>query len=154
MRTGQTLTLAPMQTVADQPETPVGIPRLELRDLSKSFRASRALRGASLTVAPGEIHGLVGENGSGKSTLVKVLSGYHSPDPGGALRIDGRPVELPVRPSAMRECGLSVVHQDLGLIDDFSVVENMRVGTFRVGRISRAIRWRDEREQARASLAE
>jgi len=46
-----------------------------------------------------------------------------------------------------------VVHQDLGLIDDFTVVENMRVGLFRVGRLSRAIRWRQERELARVSLA-
>jgi ribose transport system ATP-binding protein len=53
----------------------------------------------------------------------------------------------------MRRFGLSVVHQDLGLVDGFSVVENMRVGDFRVGRVSRAIRWREERERARASLA-
>jgi ribose transport system ATP-binding protein len=143
-----------MENLAAQPDRPVGVPRLELRELSKSFGANHALRDASLVLAPGEIHGLVGENGSGKSTLVKVLSGYHAPDPGGSLLIDGRAVDLPVRPAAMRTFGLSVVHQDLGLIDEFSVVENMRVGSFRVGRLSRAIRWRNERELARASLAE
>ena len=142
-----------MEIVAEQPEAPVGVPRLELRDASKTFRASRALRGVSMTIAPGEIHGLVGENGSGKSTLVKILSGYHSPD-AGSLRIDGHEVELPPDPSAMKTFGLSVVHQDLGLLDAFSVVENMRVGSFRVNRLSRAIRWRNEREQARAALAE
>lgn len=128
-------------------------PRLELRHLSKSFRASRALTDVSLAVGPGEVHGLVGENGSGKSTLVKVLSGYHAPDRGASLLIDGQPVELPVRPAAMRRLGLSVVHQDLGLVDAFSVVENMRVGVFGVRRFTRAIRWRQERELARASLA-
>jgi ribose transport system ATP-binding protein len=106
-----------------------------------------------MVVHPGEIHGLVGENGSGKSTLVKVLSGYHRPDPGGALFIDGEPVTLPVRPAAVRRLGLSVVHQDLGLLDAFSVLENMRVGLFGVRRFSRAIRWRQERELARATLA-
>jgi ribose transport system ATP-binding protein len=128
-------------------------PRLELRELSKSFGPSQALRDASMVVHPGEVHGLVGENGSGKSTLVKVLSGYHRPDPGGALFIDGKPVALPVRPAAVRRLGLSVVHQDLGLLDDFSVLENMRIGLFGVRRFSRAIRWRQERELARATLA-
>ena len=126
--------------------------RLELRALSKSFGASQALRDVSMVVQPGEVHGLVGENGSGKSTLVKVLSGYHRPDAGGSLWIDGRPVELPVRPAVVRRFGLSVVHQDLGLIDSFSVLENMRVGLFGPRRFSRAIRWRQERELARASL--
>jgi ribose transport system ATP-binding protein len=129
-------------------------PRLEVRDLSKTFGASRALDGVSVLVRPREVHGLVGENGSGKSTLVKILSGYHAPDAGASLLIDGEPVGLPVRPAVARRFGLSVVHQDLGLIDSFSVVENMRVGLFHVGRISRTIRWRQERELARAALAE
>jgi ribose transport system ATP-binding protein len=127
--------------------------RLELGGISKSFRAVQALREVSLVVEPGEIHGLVGENGSGKSTLVKILSGYHTPDRGGWLAIDGEPIDLPVRPAAMRKLGVSVVHQDLGLIDSFSVVENMRVGLFGVRRFSRAIHWRRERELARAALA-
>ncbi len=126
--------------------------RLELRALSKTFAASQALRDVSMVVHPREVHGLVGENGSGKSTLVKVLSGYHRPDAGASLWIDGRAVELPVRPAAVRRLGLAVVHQDLGLIDSFSVLENMRVGLFGVRRFSRAIRWRQERELARAAL--
>jgi ribose transport system ATP-binding protein len=128
-------------------------PRLELRGISKSFRAVQALLDVSMVIEPGEIHGLVGENGSGKSTLVKVLSGYHAPDRGGSLTIDGESMDLPVRPAAMRKLGLSVVHQDLGLIDSFSVVENLRVGLFGVRRFSRAISWRRERELARSVLA-
>src|SRR5437763_2629773 len=62
-------------------------------------------------------------------------------------------MDLPVRPAAMRKRGLSVVHQDLGLIDSFSVVENLRVGLFGVRRLSRAIPWRRERELARSALA-
>ena len=130
------------------------MPRLQLRHLSKSFGASRALDDVSMVVGPGEIHGLVGENGSGKSTLVKILSGYHAPDPGGSLLVDGQPVGLPVRPAAARRFGLSVVHQDLGLIDSFSVAENMRVGLFQVRRFSRSINWRQERERARLALAD
>jgi len=106
-----------------------------------------------MIVEPGEIHGLVGENGSGKSTLVKILSGYHTPDNGGSLAIDGEPIALPVRPGTMRRLGLSVVHQDLGLIDSFSVLENLRIGLFGVRRFSRAIPWSRERELARSALA-
>ncbi len=127
--------------------------RLEVRELAKTFGANRALRGVSLEVAPGEIHGLVGENGSGKSTLVKLLSGYHAPDHGGQVLLDGEPLSLPVRPANLRRRGMSVVHQDLGLLDSFSVVENMRMGTFGTHRLTRAIRWRSERERAREALA-
>jgi ribose transport system ATP-binding protein len=144
----------PVKSGLSQAAAPHHPPRLELRNLSKSFGASRALEEVSMLVHPGEIHGLVGENGSGKSTLVKVLSGYHAPDPGGVLLIDGQPAGLPVRPATVRRLGLSVVHQDLGLIDSFSVTENMRVGLFRVARFSRAINWRQERERTRAALAE
>ncbi len=153
MGTEQALTLSPIDTVLPRDEPAPGTPRLELRELSKTFGANRALNGVSFAVAPGEVHGLVGENGSGKSTLVKVLSGYHAPDPGGSLLIDGQPVELPVRPASVRRHGVSVVHQDLGLIDTFSVVENMRLGMFRAGRLSRAIRWRQERAATHASLS-
>ena len=55
---------------------------LELTNLSKTFGGQKALDGAALTVAPGEVHGLAGQNGSGKSTLIKVLAGFHAPDPG------------------------------------------------------------------------
>lgn len=130
-----------------------GPARLEVRDLSKSFGATRALTGVSMSIRPGEVHGLVGENGSGKSTLVRLLSGHLEPDPDGSLVIDGRAVDLPVRPATARECGLSVVQQDLGLIESFSVVENMRVGQLVARRFSRAIRWEHERELASASLA-
>jgi ribose transport system ATP-binding protein len=144
----------PLTGRSGQSSASPAVPRLELRNLSRSFGASRALDDVSMLVAPGEIHGLVGENGSGKSTLVKILSGYHAPDPGGSLLLDGQPVGLPVRPAAARRLGLSVVHQDLGLIDSFSVAENMRVGLFAVRRFSRTISWRRERERARLALAE
>ena len=154
MGTRHLLETRPVNSGPNSTAASAEVPRLQVRDVSKSFGASRALNDVSLDVRPGEIHGLVGENGSGKSTLVKILSGYHAPDAGAAVLVDGQPVGLPVRPAVARRFGLSVVHQDLGLVDSFSVVENMRVGLFEVGRISRAIRWRQERELARAALAE
>ncbi|WP_431839284.1 ATP-binding cassette domain-containing protein [Gordonia hongkongensis] len=54
---------------------------LEVANLSKSFGGQRALADVSLSLGPGEIRALVGQNGCGKSTLIKVLAGYHEPDP-------------------------------------------------------------------------
>ncbi len=126
--------------------------RLEVVGVSKTFGRYRALDGVHLDVVPGEIHGLIGQNGSGKSTLAKVLTGYHAPDPGGRVLVDGTPLRLPVRPREAQAQGLAVVHQSLGLVDDLTVVENLRVGRFRANRLTRAIRWREERRDAGAVL--
>ncbi|MGH9065414.1 MAG: sugar ABC transporter ATP-binding protein [Acidimicrobiales bacterium] len=120
-------------------------------DLAKSFGGVRALDGVSLAVAPGEIHGLIGRNGSGKSTLIKILSGYHVPDPGGTLEVAGRVVPLPLVPGQAATLGLSFVHQDLGLIPTLSVLENLRAGRYETGP-GRPIRWRDERRRVTAML--
>ena len=57
---------------------------LRIEHLSKTFPGQSALVDVDLDVAAGEVHALVGQNGSGKSTLIKVLAGYHQPDPGGS----------------------------------------------------------------------
>jgi ribose transport system ATP-binding protein len=128
------------------------IRRLEVDGVSKTFGRYRALNGVHLDVVPGEIHGLIGQNGSGKSTLAKVLTGYHAPDAGGRVLVDGTPLRLPVRPREAQAHGLAVVHQSLGLVDDLTVVENLRVGRFRANQLTRAIRWREERRDAAAVL--
>ncbi|MFJ7213045.1 ATP-binding cassette domain-containing protein [Amycolatopsis sp. NPDC098790] len=127
--------------------------RLRVDAVSKTFGRHRALRDVRLEVAAGEIHGLVGQNGSGKSTLAKILTGYHRPDPGGTVAVDGAALRLPVRPARARDAGLTVVHQSLGLVDDRTVVENLRLGRYRAGRVSRRIAWRAEEEAAAAALA-
>jgi ribose transport system ATP-binding protein len=123
---------------------------LRLRGLriSKTYKSQRALSDVELALQPGELHGLVGQNGSGKSTLMKILSGYHAPDAGAHLELDGRPVPLPVRVSDLRRHGIAVVHQSLGLIGEFSTLDNIRAGRWRGTRWSRRIRRRHEEEQA------
>jgi ribose transport system ATP-binding protein len=107
---------------------------LSIESLSKTFGPITVLRDVHLDLAPGQIHGLLGENGSGKSTLIKVLSGYHEPDPGASVRLWGKPVEFPLRPGAARALGLNFVHQDLGLIPEISIVENLFVSEIASGK--------------------
>ena len=96
---------------------------LNAEGVSKSFGAMRALDDVSLTVAAGEVHGLLGANGAGKSTLIGVLSGAVRPD-SGRLSVAGRPVPLGSLAEA-RRAGLAVVHQELMLFPDRTVEENV-----------------------------
>ncbi len=129
-------------------------PRLEVRHLSKTFGQNRVLTDAHLIVAPGEIHALVGQNGSGKSTLIKVLAGYHAPDKGAELQVDGRDVRLPLQPGSLSSFGISFVHQDLGLIEHLSAAENISIGQERRSRFTRRLDRRREAEVARALLTD
>ena len=126
-------------------------PVVSARGISKSFAGVRALDNASITVLPGEVHGLLGPNGSGKSTLVKVLAGYHAPDSGGALEVAGQAVALPLQPARAAELGMSFVHQDLGLIPSLSVAENLRLTDLATSR-RWFISWPAERRRAQAIL--
>ncbi len=126
-------------------------PVVALRRISKTFGGSRALDGVDLTIRRGEVHGLLGENGSGKSTLIKILAGFHTPDGGGELEINGRPVPLPLHPGQFRSLGMSFVHQDLGLVPSLSVVENLRVGDL-TSKSSWRLSWGRERRRARETF--
>ena len=114
----------------------VGLPILEARHFSKRFGGTLALDDVGLTIDGGTVHGLVGHNGSGKSTLIKILAGYHAPEPGAELAIDGHPVRLPLAPGLFRTLGMAFVHQDPGLIASLSVVENLRIGNIAQRRLS------------------
>jgi ribose transport system ATP-binding protein len=130
------------------PPPPAGVLRLRGTAISKTYRSQRALNDVELALAPGELHGLVGQNGSGKSTLMKILSGYHAPDAGARLELDGVAVQLPVRVPDLRRHGIAVVHQSLGLIPEFTALDNIRAGRWRGTRWSRRIQRRHEEDQA------
>jgi len=132
--------------------TKPGEAALELRHLSKTFGGTAALRDTDLVVRRGEIHGLVGRNGSGKSTLIKILSGFYEPDEGAELHLGGRRIDLPVDPATARKHGLTFVHQDLALAPGCTVMENMRIGRYRLHGLGR-IDWNEERTYVRAALA-
>jgi simple sugar transport system ATP-binding protein len=99
---------------------------IRLTDIHKRFGPVRANRGASLDVATGEIHALVGENGAGKSTLMRILSGMFQPD-SGRIEVDGRDVTGWHTAAAIRE-GVGMVHQHFMLVPTLTVTENITLG--------------------------
>jgi ribose transport system ATP-binding protein len=98
---------------------------LEARDIAKRFGSVVALRSATLSVRPGEVHALMGANGAGKSTLVKILTGVYFPDRGAiAIRGSGRSFRSPAE---ARAAGIVSVYQDPALVPDLTVADNMRL---------------------------
>lgn len=126
-------------------------PILEARGFGKTFGGRTVLRDAEMTIHPGEIRGLVGQNGSGKSTFIKILSGYHGPDDGATLAVRGRRVEFPISPDEPARLGISFVHQDLGLFEAGTVLENLLVGRYQT-RPAWRISWRHETRRTRQLL--
>lgn len=123
---------------------------LEIKKISKRFGGVNALSDVDLTVRAGEVHGLLGQNGSGKSTLIKILAGYHGPD-GGEITMFGEPVSLPIVSS--QDVGIAVIHQDLGLVDSMTVMENIGISDG-FGRGSLApVGWRSFRRDVARLLA-
>ena len=106
--------------------------RVELNNISKTFRGIHALRDVSFNVAPGEIHALVGENGAGKSTLMKILSGAYQRD-SGSIKIDGKPVEIR-NPHDGRRHGVGIIYQEFALATDLTVAENLFLKNLSSGR--------------------
>lgn len=96
---------------------------LEIRDISKSFGAIKALTGVDFTLQRGEIHALCGENGAGKSTLMNIIAGIVQPDEG-AIRLEGKNVTI-TSPSAAQRLGIGLVHQEIALCQDATVAENI-----------------------------
>lgn len=132
--------------------TATAVARLDIRGASKTFGARTVLRNVDLSVAPGEIHGVVGQNGSGKSTMAKIISGYHTPDAGTQVLVDGHPLRLPVRLTDLHHAGVSIVYQDLGLLPHRNVAANVRIGAVKGSLVARRIDWSREAAAAQVSL--
>jgi ribose transport system ATP-binding protein len=98
---------------------------LEASGVAKTYGAVVALRSASLSVRPGEVHALMGANGAGKSTLVKILSGAVRAD-AGTIAVRGRPVATH-SPAEARRGGIVPVYQEPSLIPDLDIRANLRL---------------------------
>lgn len=101
-------------------------PFLEMRGITKQFPGVLALNKVDLCVYPGRVLALVGENGAGKSTLMKVLSGVHRRDAGEIL-LEGKSVEI-TSPLASRQMGISIIYQELSVLNNMDIAENIFVG--------------------------
>lgn len=102
-------------------------PTVRLVNVSKSFGEVKSLQNINFEVYPGEVVGLLGDNGAGKSTLIKIITGYHQPDPGGEIYFHGQKIDHLTVPKA-RELGVETVYQEKALADDQSVWRNIFMG--------------------------
>lgn len=97
---------------------------LELKNIGKTFSGVNVLRGVNLQLKKGEVHVLLGENGAGKSTLIKIISGYHAPDKGGEIYVEGERKEF-TGPKQPKDAGIHTIYQELTLCKDMTVAENI-----------------------------
>ena len=138
-------------SVNGSPEPPTQ-PILEVRKITKRYGHVAALRGADLTLHPGEVLGLVGDNGAGKSTLVNILSGAITPT-SGEIYVDGKSVVLR-NPLDARACGIETVYQDLALAPDLAIWANLFAGRERLVKGPlRRIGWLDRKGMEKESVA-
>ncbi|MCX5481124.1 sugar ABC transporter ATP-binding protein [Kaistia geumhonensis] len=137
-------------TATTATSTDAATPLVELKNTSKTFGGIKVLKNVGFDVRPGEVHALLGENGAGKSTLIKILSGFHTPDEGGEILVNGRPVSFS-SPRDARKAGISTVYQELLLFPDMTVAENIFIGHApRAG--MGALDWNEMRRRARELL--
>ena len=100
--------------------------KVELRNISKSFGKTEAVKSVDFTLNRGKIHALLGENGAGKSTLMNILGGVLPPDQG-EIFLDGKRVIFE-SPAESLDAGNAFIHQELNLINDLTVYENLFIG--------------------------
>lgn len=100
---------------------------LQMINISKTFGEIRALNCIDFEVGVNEIVGLVGDNGAGKSTLIKIITGYHQPDPGGEFYLKGKKVEQWSVEKA-RQSGIETVYQERALADQQPMWRNIFMG--------------------------
>lgn len=99
---------------------------LRLEGIAKNFGAIEALKGVSLSIAKGEVIGLMGDNGAGKSTLVKIIAGNFRPSHG-RMFLKDQEVALH-NPLDARHHGIEIVYQDLALCDNLTAAANVFLG--------------------------
>lgn len=102
------------------------MPLLEVRNVSKSFGAIRALSDVSFSIEPGEVVGLMGDNGAGKSTMVKLIAGNFPPTEG-EVSVNGEVCHFH-KPIEARAKGIEVVYQDLAIADNLTAAQNVFLG--------------------------
>jgi simple sugar transport system ATP-binding protein len=96
-------------------------------NISKTFGEVQSLRDVEFEIGRNEIVGLLGDNGAGKSTLVKIITGYHHPDPGGQIYLNGQEI-ADLNVVRARQLGIQAVYQERALADQQSLWRNIFMG--------------------------
>jgi ABC-type sugar transport system ATPase subunit len=105
----------------------MNVPVLDLHHIQKSFGSVSALESFNLSAFAGEVHALVGDNGAGKSTAIKIITGLHQADEG-TVEVLGSPLPHRRSPAKLHEYGISVVYQDLALVECLNIATNLSLG--------------------------
>lgn len=121
---------------------------LQMRNIHKSFGATKALRGVDLDIMRGQVNAIVGSNGAGKSTLMKTLAGIYRADEGTIL-FDGTDI-TGFAALKRQEMGIQVVHQVLNIVGSMSVLENILLAEPPVQK--GILRWKTGAEQVQDIL--
>ncbi len=111
--------------------------QLEMKNITKRFPGVVALDNVSLSVEKGEVHSLCGENGAGKSTLMKVLNGVYKADEG-EIFFYGKKVDVK-SPHKAQELGLSIIFQELNLVNSLSIAENIFLGRLKKNKVGKVL---------------
>ncbi|MBO9196671.1 sugar ABC transporter ATP-binding protein [Rhizobium sp. 16-449-1b] len=123
---------------------------LSARNVAKTYGSVQALKGVNFDIHRGQVTTLFGENGAGKSTLMKILSGVVRPT-SGEIILDGQTVNF-VSSTHARECGISIIHQELSLAPNLSVRDNIFMGREII--TAGTVDFAEEERQTRALLEE
>jgi ribose transport system ATP-binding protein len=143
-------------TAADHPQPPL----LHLQGISKLFGAELALDNVSFDIRQGEVLALVGQNGSGKSTLIKILTGYHAPERGADIQLNGHEATISyggvhlTEPtvSTATQMPIRAVHQDSALVPGLNAVDNIALMAGYAHTKGRRIDWKRQIELTRSAL--
>ena len=119
---------------------------LEMKNIRKEFPGVVALDNINFELKEGEVHALLGENGAGKSTLIKVLGGIYQPD-NGEIYVDGQKVDINTISDA-QGLGISIIHQELCLATNMTVMENIFLGRMETTKLG-MVKDKELKEKAR-----
>lgn len=107
---------------------------VSMSKITKKFPGVVALSEIDFSLNEGEVHVLLGENGAGKSTLMKILSGIYTPTEG-TIRLDGQAYDT-LTPKLAQQHRISIIHQELSVIDELTIAENLYVGKLPAKRVA------------------
>lgn len=124
---------------------------LKATNITKSYDAVMALKGASFELRAGEVHALIGENGAGKTTLIKIITGAVTPD-SGQIEVNGE-VVAGNSPRRAKALGIAAIYQEPSLFPELTVAENIALGLEQEG-AGQVIDWKERRRRAAKLLEE